>query len=96
MVSHQIIVQLRPDQGTALAEALQETLKVLAAIPDCIGYGLCPDPQRANTWLIKGDWACARAMTEHLESAALQQLLSDLSALRPYCLTFGCQIPISH
>lgn len=96
MVSHQIIVQLRPDQGIALAEALQETLKVLAAIPECMGYDLRPDPQQANTGLIRGDWACARAMTEHFESAALQQLLSDLSALRPYCLTFGCQIPISH
>jgi quinol monooxygenase YgiN len=96
MVSHQIIVQLRSDQGIALAEVLQETLEVLAAIPACIGYGLCPDPQRANTWLIRGDWACARAMTEHFESAALQQLLGDLSALRPYCLTFGCESAISH
>lgn len=91
MVSHQIIVQLRPGQGIALCEALEGILKVLAAIPECIGYSLCPDPQQANTWVIQGDWACARAMTEHFESVALQQLLDNLSALRPYCLAFGCQ-----
>jgi quinol monooxygenase YgiN len=89
--SNLIVVELRRERPSDLAQQISGFVDSMAVLPNCFRYALAPHPTDRHTLLIQGDWSCPLAMAEHFESALLQALIGYLRSSFVYRMEFSCQ-----